>query len=67
MATGGMSTSHINIIQKLREDLKVYKKYFKNYILLFFSQKLCKLKSLRLFNDKYFSSLIEKKINYLNL
>jgi glycosyltransferase len=67
MATGGMSTSHINIIQKLREDLKVYKKYFKNYILLFFFQKFCKLKSLRLFHDKYFSRQIERNINYLNL
>jgi hypothetical protein len=67
MATGGMSTSYNNIFQKLKEDMKVYKKYFKNYILLFFFQKLRKLKSLRLFHDKYFSSQIEKNINYLNL
>ena len=67
MVTGGMSTSYLNIIQKFKEDAKVYKKYFKNYVLLFFFQKLCKLKSLRLFYDKYFLSQIEKKLNYLNL
>jgi glycosyltransferase len=66
MATGGMSTSFVNIIQKLKEDAKVHKKYFKNYVLLFFFQKIGKLRSLRLFHDKYFSSQIEKNINYLN-
>jgi hypothetical protein len=67
MATGGMSTSYVNIIQKLKEDVKIYKKYFKNYVLIIFFQKFRKLKSLRFFYDKYFLSRIEKNINYLNL
>jgi len=62
METRGMSSSLNYSIIKLQEDLKIQKKYFKNYILNFFDQKLQKLKSLSLFSRKDLSKAIKRNI-----
>jgi glycosyltransferase involved in cell wall biosynthesis len=62
METGGMSSSLNYSIIKLQEDLKIQKKYFKNYLLNFFDQKLQKLKSLSLFSRKDLSKAIRRNI-----
>ena len=67
METGGMSTGYDNIVIKLKEDLKIIKKYFKNYISVFLIQKLNKIKSLTITQDLVYSKYIKKYINYLIL
>lgn len=62
-----MSSSFDYCIVKLKEDLKIHKKYFKNYIFNFFVQKLKKLKSLSLFPRKNLSKIIRKNINNLQI
>jgi glycosyltransferase involved in cell wall biosynthesis len=67
MEVNGMSTSFDYFIIKLKEDFKIQKKYFKNYIFNFFDQKLKKLKSLSLFPRKNLSTIIAKNINNLQI
>jgi glycosyltransferase involved in cell wall biosynthesis len=67
METKGMSTSLNYFIIKIQEDLNIHKKYFKSYIFNFFEQKLKKIKSISLFNKKYFSRLISENISNLQL
>ena len=67
MEVNGMSSSFDHCIVKLKEDLKIYKKYFKNYIFNFFVQKLKKLKSLSLFPRVNLSKVIKKNINNLQI
>ena len=67
MEAKGMSSSLNYSIIKILEDLSIHKKYFKNYIFNFFEQKLKKIKSISLFNKKYFSRLILVNISNLQL
>jgi hypothetical protein len=67
MEAKGMSSSLNYSIIKIREDLNIHKKYFKNYIFNFFEQKLKKITSISLFNKKYFSRLISENISNLQL
>lgn len=67
MENVGMSTGFKNFFSKFQEDIKIQKKYFKNYILIFLLQKFNKLKSLRFCNDKNHSEKIIKYVNYLKL
>jgi adenine-specific DNA-methyltransferase len=65
MEIGGMSTGYDNIVIKLKEDLKILKKYFRNYISVFLIQKLNKIKSLKITQDLVYSKHVKKYVNYL--
>ena len=67
MEAKGMSSSLNYSIIKIREDLNIHKRYFKNYFINFFEQKVKKINSISLFNKKYYSRLISENISNLQL
>jgi glycosyltransferase involved in cell wall biosynthesis len=54
MESGGMSSFRGNFFNKLNEDLKIHKSYFKYYFLNFIFQKFLKIKTISIFNKKNF-------------
>ena len=52
MEEGGMSTKSKNIVRKLKEDIKIHKKYFNNFLFSFFFNKILKLQTI-FFNKRY--------------
>ncbi len=62
-----MSSSLNYCIVKMKEDLNIHKKYFKNFILNYFVQKVRKIKSLHFFSEKKFSKKIIKNISSFQL
>ena len=67
MEISGMSSSLNYCIVKMKEDLNIHKKYFKNFILNYFVQKVRKIKSLHFFSEKKFSKKIIKNISSFQL